>query len=154
MHLHVVKRRFIASTWRLIYIILLLIIGAVILGQIIDEIVAKILTFIMRRFEYFEEMDVFTFHQLRYPYELLIVTLVTLPTMSAIFIIVYVFSPALCVLLNTAFISLIHVTEYSTRSPSRDLQNNIRDSKKKLRLSLQNKTARGLGMMTVHYNVR
>ena len=154
MHLHVVKRRFIASTWQLICIILLLIIGAVILGQIIDEIVAKLLTALLRRFEPFADMDEFTFHQSRYPYELLIVTLVTLPTMSAILIIVYVFSPALCVLLNTAFISLIHVTEYSTRSPSSALQNNIWDSEKKLRLSLQNKTARGLGMMTVHYNLR
>lgn len=97
MHLHVVKRRFVASTWRFILITLLLIIWAVILGQIIDEVVAKILTTVMRRSERFASMDVSTFHQSRYPYELFIVTLITLPITSIIFIIVYVFSPALCV---------------------------------------------------------
>lgn len=149
MHLHTVRRPFVASNWRLIPVILLLAIVAAVPGQIIDEVVAKLLTIIMRRSQRFALMDVPTFHQSRYPYELLIVAPITLLIAIVISIMVYVFSPALCVLPNTAFISLIRVTESSTSSPLRDLRNNIWDSKKKVRLSQQHKTALGPGTMTV-----
>ena len=135
MHLQVVWKGFVASTRRFIFAIFLLIIGAVILGQAIDEVVAKILTATMRRSQRFAAMNITTFHQARYPYELLIVAPITLFITIGIFIKVYVFSPALCVLPNTAFISLIRVTDFLTSSPSRVLRNNIRNSKQTLRLS-------------------
>lgn len=154
MHLHTVRKEFVASTRRFVFAIFFLIIGAVIIGQIIDEIVANILTVTMRRSQHFASMNVPTFHQARYPYELLIVAPITFFITIIIFIYVYVFSPALCVLPNTAFISLIRGTDFSTSSPSRVLRNNIQNSKKTLRSRWQHRITQILGMMTVEWTIQ
>ncbi len=147
MHLHMVRKGF-ASTRRLIFAIFLRIIGAVAISLAIDEVVAKTLTVIMRRSQRFGSMDVPTFHQARYPYELLIASPIAFLITIIIFINGYVFSPARCILPNTAFISLVRVTDFSTSSPSR-VRNNIRNSNKTLRSRWQHKTTQSPGMMMV-----
>ena len=56
--------------------------------------------------------------------------------------------------INTAFISLIRVTHFSTSSVLRVLRNNTRNSKKTLRSRWQHKTAQIPGMMTVEWNIQ
>ena len=149
MLLQIVRRKFFASNRRFNFAVFLAIIGGVALGWAVDEVVAFILTVTMRRSQHFALMDVPTFHKERYQYELPVVFLITPPLTVRIFIFVYVFSSALCLLPNTAFISLIPVTDASSypsrvlrnnsrkskSSPLRTLRNNVWNSKKILRLS-------------------
>ena len=128
MHLQIVRRGFVASNRQFNFAVFLAIIGGVALTWEVDNVVAFILAVTMRRSQRFALMDVPTFLNERYQYELPIVFTISPPLTVGIFILVYVFSSALCILPNTAFMSLIRVTD-ATSYPSRVLRNNSPKSK-------------------------
>lgn len=119
MHLHSRRKEFVARQKHFAPCSVALSLLVVVLALGLDWIVAVLLTIATRRNLRYAQMDSSSFQEWKFPYEILIVALITLPMAFLLFVHVYVVDVMLSVLLDAAILKLTRDTDSTMNSPLR-----------------------------------
>lgn len=90
MYVHLIRRNFVAKTWRFALCLVVLLVTVVLLGPVWDSILAVLLTIVVRRWQRYAQWDPRTVLKWEFQWELLIVSSTGGLMAIAIFVLVYV----------------------------------------------------------------